>query len=131
MNADATQYTESTIPQDAISRMDFALRCVHTRLSYPHIPISAMSVLLTLTGLLSTEILEYVTEADHEDITDEESIAALAIIAGALGLASHVLGELARKISPSAVKSIRSTYCIIGIVPTSIYYTTNGLGIPT
>lgn len=121
MNADALSYTESSIPQDPLSRLDFALRCVHTRLSYPHVPVTAMSVILTLTGSISTEIFEYITEADPDDITDDEAITATGIIAGALGMSSNIVGDLARKISPSAVRLIRSIYCIVGIAPTDRY----------
>lgn len=125
MNADALQYVESAIPQDPVSRLDFALRCVHTRLSYPQMPVSSMSVILTLMGSIAMDIFEYITEADLDDISDDDSIVALGIIAGALAIKTDLVADLARKISPSCVRQIRSMYCIIGIKPTEKY--TNGL----
>lgn len=122
MNADALQYVESSIPQDAVSRLDFSMRCIHTRLSYPHVPVTPMSVILTLMGSLSTDIFEYITETTEDDVSDDEAIAAIGIIAGALVITSDVAGDLARKISPSSVKLVRTMYCIIGIRPTSKYY---------
>lgn len=48
MNGDASRYTENTIPQDLVSRVDFASKCIRTRMSYTHVHQSRIIVVLTL-----------------------------------------------------------------------------------
>jgi len=130
MSTDALGYTENVIPQDAMSRLDFALRCVHTRLTYSHLPVSAMSIVLTLLGSLAHEIFQFITEDDEENITDDDSLAVVAVLSAAASIEVFEIGELARKISPASVKQIRSTYCILGLRLTNAYYEAIGQEIP-
>jgi hypothetical protein len=130
MTTDALGFTENTIPQDHNSRLDFALRCVHTFLGHPYMPISPMSVILTLLGSASNEILHLITEDDDEDISDDEYFSVLGILSSAVSIDLASIGELVRKISPSAVKVIRTTYCIVGLRPTIAYYEMTGKPVP-
>ncbi|CCU82736.1 hypothetical protein BGHDH14_bgh02902 [Blumeria hordei DH14] len=126
MNSDALSFTERSMPQDLTSRLDFALRCIHTRLVYPHMPVSPLSVILTLTGSSSSKVLQYLKESNSEDITDTDGNIVLSIIAGAVGVECSVVGEMARKISLSAVKQVRNLYHIVGAKPSDFYYTKFG-----
>lgn len=130
MTTDALGFTENTIPQDQNSRLDFALRCVHTFLSHPHMPVSSMSIVLTLLGSASNDIMQYITEDDDEEILEEEYFSVLGILASAASIEASSIGDLVRKMSPSAVKTIRTTYCIVGLRPTVAYYESTGQPIP-
>ena len=115
MNARIMEDFSGKIPYDPISRLDFALRCIHTRMANPDMPISAMSVVLTLTGSRFESIAKYIAYAD--DATEEDCITATAIIAGCIGIETHRVGELAKRISKSAVVDIGGILYIKDIIP--------------
>jgi hypothetical protein len=122
MSTDALSYAETTMPQDSVSRLDFALRCIHTRLTHSSMPVSGMSIILTLLGSLATEVMPFLTEDDDENITERDGSAVLGIVAGITGIEPAQIGELAKKISASAVRSVRGVYHLVGICPTDLYY---------
>lgn len=121
MSEDALSYAENSMPQDSISKLDFALRCVHTRLTYPSMPVSPLSVILTLAGSLGYEVMPYVTES-HDGVSEEEGSIVLSIMAGILGLNPERVGNLVQKVSSSAVRMVRNMYHIVGIRPSAKYY---------
>lgn len=112
--------TEST-PQDPVSRLDFALRCVHTRLSYQSMPVSSFSVITTILGSKIVEAIDYVGPIDPEEVEDEEVIIANTIVASYAGITTEQVGQLAKAISHDAVCEIRSQTYIKGIAPSSNY----------
>lgn len=112
---------EDIAPQDQISRLDFTLRCVHTRLAHQHMPVSPFSVITTILGAKIDDAMIYLAPIDHDEAEDEEIITANNIIAAYVGVTTQKIGELARRISHHAVCEIRSRTYIKGIVPSSAY----------
>lgn len=112
---------EDATPQDPVSRLDFALRCVHTRLSNPHMPVSSFSVITTIFGSKINDVMNYLCPIDPEEAEEDEVITANNLIAGYIGIPTHMVGELAMKISHDAVCEIRSQQYIKGIVPSAEY----------
>jgi hypothetical protein len=112
---------EDTVPQDPTSRLDFALRCVHTRLTYQHMPVSPLSVVTTILGSKAEDAINYIAPINPEEADDEEVITANNIVAAYVGLTTDRVGQLAKQISPYAVCEIRSVSYIKGIVPSSNY----------
>jgi hypothetical protein len=121
MDADALTFTANVIPQDATSRLDFVLRCIHTRMQHRYPPVSSMSIILTLMAHRGLDAFAYLTEDDDSTITDEESMTALGIISGILDISSDLIGELVKAINPNCIRMVRSTYVIKGIRPTDAY----------
>lgn len=122
MNATIPEGLDDTVPQDTNSRLDFALRCVHTRLSTPYMPVSATSVLLTILGSKFETVAKYFQVlSDDEEADDEYIILANSIVAGVLGITTERVGELAKRISLSCVKMIQSQYYIKNIIPSEHY----------
>lgn len=121
MTANIPEGIEDNIPQDAVSRLDFMLRCVHTRLSHSNMPVSSFSVITTILGSKIDAAMAYLAPIDHDEAEDEEIIVANSIIAGYIGQPTENIGKLARSISADAVCTIRSTLYIKGIVPSNIY----------
>jgi hypothetical protein len=81
-----------------------------------------MSIILTLLGSLATEVMPFLTEDDDDNITERDGSAVLGIVAGITGIEPAQIGELAKKISASAVRSVRGVYHLVGICPTDLYY---------
>ena len=121
MSAVLPEGLEANVPQDPVSRIDFALRCVHTRLAYNHMPVSPLSVIITILGSRYEDAMKYLAPMDHEDTLDEEVIAANSIVAGYIGISTERVGILARNISIDAVCEIKSVNYIKGIVPSAEY----------
>lgn len=115
---------EDMIPQDHISRLDFVLRCVHTKLTYPHMPVSPYSLICTLAGSRYDEIAQWITERDNEDITEDEHMMVSSMFGGILGVSVTEVGELARKISFSCVVKIKSMYYLSNIAPSGEFHET-------
>lgn len=121
MNTCIVEGISDSIPQDPVSRLDFALRCVHTKLTYPHMPVSPMSVLLTLLGSQATKACKYVVPVSDIDVDEDEIMVANSIIGGYIGKTAEEVGKLAHKISPSCVCSIRGRSYVKNIAPSSKY----------
>lgn len=107
------------VPSDAKSRLDFVLRCVHTRLTNHHMPVSAISVLLTIMGDRMNSVSKFLCPGDGGE---DEIILSNEIIAAALSITASEVGRLASRITKSCVTSIRGVTYIKGIVPTAEYY---------
>lgn len=112
---------QESVPQDSVSRLDFALRCVHTRLSYPNMPVTPFSVVTTILGSKIQQAMDYLCPIDPNDADDEDVIIANNIVAAYAGISTKQVGELAKKISNVAVIEIRSSLYIKGIVPSENY----------
>lgn len=112
---------EANVPQDPVSRIDFALRCVHTRLAYNNMPVSPLSVVITILGSRYEEAMDYLCPIDPNEALDEEVVIANSIIAGYIGVTAERIGELAKRISADAVCRIHSVDYVKGIVPSSKY----------
>ncbi len=117
MNAQVIEGLEDSVPQDMLSRLDFALRCVHTRLTNPCMPVTLLSVVLTITGSQYEEVVKKIGFVESDDIDEHETLVANSIIAAYVGVTAEKVGQLARKISTSCVRTIRGKYYIAGIVP--------------
>lgn len=112
---------EDVTPQDPVSRLDFALRCVHTRLSNPYMPVSPFTVITTILGSKIDDAMKFLAPIDPEEADEDEVILANNIIAGYAGVTTAVVGQLATRISHNAVCEIRSKKYIKGIVPSNAY----------
>lgn len=106
INSNIIEGFSPNITYDPSSRLDFALRCTHTRLSNPYMPVNAMSVLLTIMGSRIDLVTSRICESEYDEAYDEEMIEANCIVAAAMALNVSELGELASRIS---------NYCIIKI----------------
>ncbi|RKF78525.1 hypothetical protein GcM3_063014 [Golovinomyces cichoracearum] len=80
-------------------------------------PVSPLSVIITLCGSVGYGILPYLTEA-HDEVSKEEG----GIVLSILGLDPEKVGNLVYKISPAAVKRVNNMYHIVGIRPSIKYY---------
>lgn len=109
------------IPFDPTSRLDFALRCVHTRLSMSAMPVSPISVMLTLMGSKFDSVCKYLVYVPEDDFDDEDTIVAASIIAGALSITVERVGELAKRITSSCVREISGILYVKNIAPSSLY----------
>lgn len=114
------------IPRDTISKLDMCLRCVHTRLTNPYMPISSMSVLLTLMGSRFEDVAKYLVPVEDGEADNEDVILANNIVASALNLTTDEVGRLARRITPSGVVQIGDFYYIKNIEP-SVHYSSKFL----
>lgn len=112
---------EASVPQDPTSRLDFALRCVHTKLSYQNMPVSPYTVVTTVLGSKIEEASQYLAPIGDDEADEDEIIAASNIVAGYASIPTYKVGQLAYKISHDAVCTIRSVMYIKGIVPSSNY----------
>jgi hypothetical protein len=112
---------EDVTPQDPVSRLDFALRCVHTRLMNSQMPVSSFTVITTILGSKIDDAMKFLAPIDPEEADDDEVILANNIIAGYAGVTTATVGQLAFKISHNAVCEIRSKKYIKGIVPSMDY----------
>lgn len=112
---------EDVTPQDPVSRLDFALRCVHTRLSNPNMPVSSFTVITTILGSKIDDAMKFLCPIDPEEADEEEVIIANNIVAAYAGVTTERVGQLALRISHNAVCEIRSKRYIKGIVPSSDY----------
>ena len=121
MNAKIIENFSDQIPYDPMSKLDFALRCVHTRLSNPYMPVSSISVLLTLMGSRFGLVSKYLVEAYEGDIDDDDMIVANTIVAGALNLTVHRVGELANRISKASVVEVSGILYVKNIAPSGLY----------
>lgn len=92
------------IPEDSIGRLDFALRCVHTRMKFPNIPVSPMSVILTLLGEKHKEVVQYMAEEEEDKIDHDQHMLILSLIAAAIAIDAEEVANLASKISLDCVK---------------------------
>lgn len=105
------------ISYDKIARLDFALRCVHTRLTHPYMPVTPLSVLHTLMGSRFQAVSKYLAPVREEDSYEDDVIDANNIIAGALSTTTENIGQLASRISRSAVVEIEGMYYVKNIAP--------------
>lgn len=121
MNAKIIEDFSGRIPQDPISRLDFALRCVYTRLTNPNMAVSLTSILLTIMGSLYYEVSSYIVLADGFEVDDDEIRTANAIVAGVVRKTVEEVGQLAKRISKSAVVNIGGIDYIRNIVPSDSY----------
>lgn len=120
INSKIVENFSDRIPYDPTSRLDFALRCVHTRLSNPSMPASSISILMTLMGSRFHTVSSYLVEVAEEDSDDEDLMNANAIVAGALSLTVERVGELAKRITSSCVTEVGGVLYIKNIAPSSI-----------
>jgi len=104
-------------PQDNISRLDYFNRCVHTRLKYPDMPVSSMSVLISIVGSQLDSLSDFVVPDDPDNIDDNDVITANAIVGAYINRSAEEVGHLAKCMSASAVCTIRGKYYIKGIAP--------------
>lgn len=121
MNAPIMDDFSGKVPYDPVSRLDFALRCVHTRLSYPYMPVSGVSIVYTLVGSKMDEISKFIVARDAQDCTEDDSTVATSIVAGAIGITTEEAGQLARRVSKWCVIEIGEFYYIKGIAPSKVY----------
>ena len=117
-------FEEDMIPQDHISRLDFVLRCVHTKLTYPSMPVSPYSLICTLAGSRYDEIAQWITEKDNTVISEDEHAMVSSMFGGILGISINEVADLARKISSSCVISIKGKYYLSNIAPSEEFYET-------
>ncbi len=105
------------VPSDPTSRLDFVLRCVHTRLANTHMPVSTMSILLTILGSRYADAVKFVTEVgDDEEVDDDEIVLANSIVGAMVNKTAEEIGALASRISKGAVVKIKGSLYIKGIV---------------
>ncbi|RKF61015.1 hypothetical protein GcC1_160013 [Golovinomyces cichoracearum] len=109
MRDDALSYAKNSMPQDSVSKLDFALRCVNTRLSFPSMPVSPLSVIHTLGGSVGYDILPYWTES-HDEVSKEKGGIVLSIFSDILGLDPEKVGYLVYDITPTGVKGVNNMY---------------------
>jgi len=121
MNAEIREDFTGKIPDDPVSRIDFVLRYVHTRLTNPYMPVSPLSVLLTLMGSRFKEISKYLVAVEDTEENEDDVICANCIVAGAMGLSVETVGDLARRISSYRVCKIDGQTYIKDIVPSNLY----------
>lgn len=126
MNAIIPDGLDDTIPQDPIARQDFVYRCIHTRLTFPHMPVSAMSVVLTIVGSKFAEISKFLSQVDDDEIEDEHMIIANNLIASVVLIGTSEVGKLARRISPMCVRQVGTEYYIKNIEPSEFYWSMYG-----
>ncbi len=122
INSRIVENFSDRIPYDPISRLDFALRCVHTRLSNPSMPVSPISVLMTLMGSRFYSVSKYLIDVDDGQADDEDTMNANSIVAGALLLSVERVGELAKRITSSCVVEIGGILYIKNIAPSDKAY---------
>lgn len=120
INAKIIEDFSGKIPYDKISRFDFAMRCVHTRMTNPYMPVSPLSMLLTLMASKFESMARYLAPVRDGEVDDEDVIQANITVAAALGLTVEELGELARRVSTAGVVNIDGVYYIKNIAPVSL-----------
>jgi hypothetical protein len=108
-------------PKDNVSKVDFCLRCVHTRLTNPYMPASSMSILMTLMGSRFNSVARYIVPVQGDQADDDEVILANNIVAAALNITTEDVGRLARRITPYGVVQIDDIYYIKNIEPSCHY----------
>jgi hypothetical protein len=120
---DAVVPEESLIglPKDPISKLDFCLRCIHTRLTNPYMPVSPISVLMTLMGSRFKSVSKLLVPVTDDQTTEEDIITANIIVGAAIDKTPEEVGRLARRITPSAVVQIEGEYYVRGIEPSTHY----------
>ncbi|KIW35739.1 uncharacterized protein PV06_11920 [Exophiala oligosperma] len=108
--------SESVIPEDSLSRIDFDCACVYTRLTYDAIPLAPMDLLLTLCQSEIDAVLEHVIETS-EPIDVFDGVHVTNVIANALGLTPNNVIFKTRLISPLSLFELEGHTLIRGLAP--------------
>lgn len=115
---------KSLAPQTDEERLSFMYRCVHTRLIHKDMPISPLNVLFTLLGCRAKDALAYFREDDPDRISPHQALVATTLVGVKMEAGAdahpHAVGELARAISRSSVKTVQGMYVIKGIALSSM-----------
>lgn len=106
MNVKTSLIPKRQMPDTVEDLQDFLLSCVHTRLTYPNMPISTTCVLYTILGDKYNEISHKIKIS--EEVTDQDMFDTNTQIEIYLELPLHSLGELASLVSCDAVKIVSS-----------------------
>lgn len=116
MNVAALSIPQTIVPEDPESRMDFICFCIYVRLMYDNMPVSPMSLLLTLCASKIDDVLQYVTETS-EEISDLDGIEVLRVLSTALGFRPDEILFKAKLISPITVIKAGDTQILRGLRP--------------
>lgn len=105
MNVAALSIPKAIIPEDLESRIDFICFCVYVRLTFEHMPVPPMALLLTLCASKIDDAVLHIEEtSDHIDLFDGMKV--LDILSNILKLSAEDIVFKASLISP---------YCIIDV----------------
>lgn len=114
MNVAAMSIPATIVPEDPESRIDFVCFCIYTRLCYESMPISPMTLLLTLCASRMDEALMYIKET-FDPITVFDGRGVISILAKLLKMTPEEVVFKSRLISPMSVVEIDGVTVIRGL----------------
>lgn len=110
-------------PVDEGSKLDFVCSCIHTRLTYPEVPISPRALVLTITmdmyPYIRDELWFYEDDVDKVKATEVEYSTVVAILAGVMGKSEKSIIHTCGLISRLSLFSFNGETYIRGILPAS------------
>lgn len=116
MNVNAMEIKTSYPPEDIESRLDFICACIYIRLRYEFMPVSPMSLLLTMCASKIDKALEHIKETT-EPINVFDGSLVLDVLAGILRLSKADIILKAKLISPLCTIDVDGHTLLRGLCP--------------